>query len=60
MPPLSQAQIQLQHQEKIRAAKLLLEENEGKKIKDDKIQEWALLEICEKLTAIHFALTNRK
>jgi hypothetical protein len=39
-------------------AKRHLEENEGKTIKADKIQEWALLDICEKLTAIHFAIVQ--
>lgn len=54
MSSLSGAQIA--EQQKIHGAKRQLEENEGKTIKADKIQEWALLDICEKLTAIHFAL----
>ena len=44
------------HEAKIQAAKRSLEEHDGKRIKEDKIQEWALLEISETLRGIHFAL----
>jgi hypothetical protein len=41
------------HLAKIQEAKRRLEENEGKRIKADKIVEWALLEIAQQLQAIH-------
>ncbi len=47
---------QQMHEAKIQAAKRLLEDNNGAAIKQDKIQEWALLEIAEMLRAIHFQL----
>ena len=52
------SQAQHAHQQKIHRAKLNLEENEGKAIKQDKIVEWALLEIAQQLQAIHFQLTQ--
>jgi len=52
--PLSEAQVI--HQQKIQAAKKQLEEQDGRRIKADKIQEWALLEIAERLSGIEFQL----
>ena len=49
---------QIAEQQKIHTAKRHLEENEGKTIKADKIQAWALLDTCEKLSAIHFVLVQ--
>ena len=50
-----QSTAQVKHQQKVDRAKRELEDSNGI-IKSDKIVEWALLEISEKLTAIHFAL----
>ena len=46
------------HQQKIQKAKSLLEEHEGKSIKHDKIQEWALLDIAEHLSALRSITSN--
>lgn len=45
---------QAAHIAKINAAKRECEDNG--RIKPDRIQEWALLDICERLQGIHFAL----
>jgi len=50
------SQVQEEHLAKINRAKSALEENNGKTIKPDQIQAWALLEIAEMLRAIHFQL----
>lgn len=53
---MSLSSAQIQHQQKIQAAKRQFEEADGKIIKADKVQEWALLEIAEMLQAIHYQL----
>ena len=55
LSPAAVAQMQ-----KIQAAKRSLEELEGKRIKEDKITEWALLDICESLQSIAHALHQAK
>jgi hypothetical protein len=46
------------HMQKMQAAKRSLEDADGKKIKEDKIQEWALLEIAEKLEGIRYQVAQ--
>jgi hypothetical protein len=53
MHPMNAEQI---HAQKIQTARSALEEPGGNKIKPDKIQEWALLDISETLRAINFQL----
>jgi len=53
MPPHNAQQIR---EAKINAAKRSLENPEGTKIKEDKIVEWALLEIVQQLHGINFLM----
>ena len=46
---------QAAHTAKLNAAKKACEQDG--KIKEDKIQEWALLDICEWLQGIHYQVT---
>jgi hypothetical protein len=55
---MSLSPAQVAHQHKIQATKRILEDPEGKTIREDRIQEWALLEIAEMLQAIHFQLVQ--
>ena len=54
MGALTPQQLQMQRHQKIQAAKLTLEQNNGgiSTINADKIQEWALLDIAESLHEI--------
>jgi hypothetical protein len=55
---MSLSPAQVAHQQKIQSAKRELEFDNGGRIKMDKIQDWALLDICEMLQSIHFALAQ--
>jgi hypothetical protein len=46
------------HHQKIQRAKSQLEEHEGKRIRADKITEWALLEIADRLLGIESHLSD--
>jgi hypothetical protein len=56
---MSLSQAAIEHQQKIQRAKGHLEDNGGKTIKPEKIQDWALLEIAQTLSAIHFQLVQQ-
>jgi len=49
---------QMQDQQKIAAAKKNCEDSNGIREGEDRIQEWALLDICEHLIRIHFQLAT--
>jgi hypothetical protein len=49
---------QHEHTAKIQEAKRLREDEKSRKIKEDRIQEWALLDISEWSQGIHFQLTQ--
>lgn len=55
---MSQSQAQAERQQKIQTARQQLEDNGGKTIKPEKIQELALLEIAELLYGINVQLTR--
>jgi hypothetical protein len=54
---MSMSQAGVERLQKIQRAKQRLEENGGQSIKEDMVVEWALLDIAENLSGIHFQLT---
>jgi hypothetical protein len=55
---MTQSSAQIAHFQKMQLTKRELEDEGGKRIKADKIQEWALLEIAERLSGIELQLAQ--